>query len=79
MFRDSTSCTSMSAVSTPMPTTRASSRTMACGPFAGACARCSSRVCSISRISFIYDLVALQIALERGQRVRRDRLALGRA
>src|ERR1700738_2478780 len=37
MFRDSTSCTSMSAVSIPTPITRANRRTIACGPSLGAC------------------------------------------
>jgi len=35
--RESTSWTSISVVSTPIATTRASSRTMACGPVAGSC------------------------------------------
>src|SRR5258706_16004798 len=35
MLRDSTSCTSMSAVSTPTPITRANRRTIACGPSLG--------------------------------------------
>src|SRR6516162_1159583 len=33
MFRASTSCTNISAVSMPTPTTRASRRSIACGPF----------------------------------------------
>jgi hypothetical protein len=37
MFRGSTSCTSMSAVSIPTPITRANRRTIACGPSLGAC------------------------------------------
>jgi hypothetical protein len=39
--------TSMSAVSTPTPITRASSRTMACGPSPGACSMRSRRASSI--------------------------------
>jgi hypothetical protein len=34
---------------------------------------------SNATVLFLYNLVALQIALERGQRVGRDRLTLGRA
>jgi hypothetical protein len=43
MFRASTSCTSMSAVSMPTPITRANRRTMACGPLLGACSMRSRR------------------------------------
>src|SRR3984893_8614200 len=45
--RESTSWTSISAVSTPTPTTRARCRTMACGPLSGSC---SNRFSSISLI-----------------------------
>src|SRR5712671_4075063 len=47
---DSTSCTSMSAVSTPTPITRANRRTIACGPTLGACSIRSRRASSICRI-----------------------------
>src|ERR1700739_1687416 len=50
MFRESASCTSMSAVSIPTPITRANTRTIACGPCLGACSISSSRAFSICRI-----------------------------
>src|SRR5450755_2146535 len=46
----STSCTNMSAVSTPTPITRANRRTIAWGPSLGACLRRSRRASSICRI-----------------------------
>src|SRR5262249_44353580 len=45
--RDKISCTSMSAVSMPIPITRARRSTMALGPVLGARLRCSSRAFSI--------------------------------
>jgi len=50
MFRDNTSCISMSAVSMPIPITRANRRTMTCGPSQGACSIRSRRSSSICRI-----------------------------
>src|SRR3984893_2896923 len=50
MGRESTSWTSISAVSMPTPTTRASCRTMACGPVSGSCPNRICRACSISLI-----------------------------
>ena len=46
----STSCTNISAVSIPTPITRASRRSIACGPSPGACLRRSRRASSIWRI-----------------------------
>jgi len=79
MVRDSTSCTNMSAVSTPMPITRASSSTMTFGPFAGALRQAlQPRLLKLADL-FLHNLMTLQIPLERGQRVWRDWLTLGRA
>src|SRR6202795_239570 len=78
MFRDSTSCTSMSAVSTPTPITRANRRTIACGPSLGACLRRSRRVLDLPYL--ITDKPpAHHVATQLSQGVGRDRLARGGA
>src|SRR5205823_5079448 len=60
--RDSTSWTSRSAVSTPTPTIRASSRTIAWGPLSG---RCSNRFWRASSISLIWPTIKPSRAMSR--------------
>src|SRR5215813_8419240 len=79
MVRDSTSWTSMSAVSVPTPITRANRCTIACGPSLDACSRRSRRA-----LLDLPDLItdeppAHHVATQLSQRVGRDRVALGRA
>src|SRR5262249_23185217 len=74
IFRDSTSCTSMSAVSMPTPITRANRRTMACGLLK------MLQACLLDLPNLIADKPsALHVAPQLSQRVRRDRLALRRS
>src|SRR6267154_4307875 len=76
MFRDSTSCTSMSAVSIPTPITRANRRTIACGPSLGACSTFKASILDLPYL-IIDEPSARHVATQLSQRVGRDRLALG--
>src|SRR6516164_3075276 len=78
MFRDSTSCTSMSAVSMPTPITRANRRTMM-RSIIGRLLK-MLEACLLDLPNLIADKPsALHVAPQLSQRVRRDRLALGRS
>src|SRR5437899_3003295 len=80
MVRDSTSCTSMSAVSIPIPITRASKRTIACGLSLGARSIRSKRASILDLSDLITDqLAALHIATQLSQGVGQNWFALGRA
>src|SRR6202022_3223543 len=79
MFRDRTSCTNMSAVSMPTPITRASRRTIACGPSSGACLRRSRRA-SFDLADQITDQPPpIHVATQLSHRIGRYWLVLGRA
>src|SRR5262245_35032143 len=68
----------MSAVSMPIPITRARSRTMRFGFALGACFNCSRRAFSICRICSATSCLR-HVAAQFGERVGRDRFALGAA
>jgi hypothetical protein len=77
MFRDSTSCASMSAVSIPIPITRANGRTIACGPSLGAFDTFQASILDLPNL-ITDQTTALHIAAQLSQRVGRYGFALGR-